>query len=121
MSDVETDSVEQAVADLFLASTVGRSNPSDPYDCGGLPECSCCFQNRHSPHPLQLNPSRKFEMWRLACLNEYALSLEARNDSGSKRTGAGRFVLHHAVTRPKPCSLPHVTTCRFGEGSGRQG
>lgn len=34
MSDVETDSVEQAVADLFLASTVGRSNPSDPYDCG---------------------------------------------------------------------------------------
>eukprot|EP00439_Symbiodinium_sp_Y106_P035171 s1141_g4.t1 len=34
MSDVETDSVEQAVADLFLASTVGRSHPSDSYDCG---------------------------------------------------------------------------------------
>ncbi|OLP99294.1 DEAD-box ATP-dependent RNA helicase 3, chloroplastic [Symbiodinium microadriaticum] len=31
---LSTDSVEQAVADLFLASTVGRSNPSDPYDCG---------------------------------------------------------------------------------------
>ena len=68
MSDVETDSVEQAVADLFLASTVGRSHPSDSYDCGGVPEFSCYFQNRHSLHP------------DLACLHEHPVSLQVHGD-----------------------------------------